>query len=401
MTQLVAGTMYRPSDVTANITDSTLYVVEQFNHRVSKWNYTAGSFTFTIDAGQVTSITVNDGGTLYSDNDEVLIGPPTLNIANPVNATAQVGAEAGGIIQVVTVLNGGNGYDPNNLPTVTAETAGTPADLTAVVSTPWGNNGDGTTGQPGPILNTTDNNLNHPTGISYESTNDKLYLTDTFHNRLRVINPDTGVFETSAGTGGTGVTNFYHPAGIAINNAHTKILIADELNNRAVKYDVNSGDPNNPLVSGAPTPLGFIRPHGVAFDIDDVSFKVTDTVRGLISEYNTDGITFNTQFGTPGTTGTDLFFPSSGHGTLTGTTTQTTFADTRNNILKTLAVTTIANTTGTIPGTGDGQLYYPESVSSFSDGANYVIAANTLNNRVEAYSNVGTALTFQSNFGSP
>jgi len=57
---------------------------------------------------------------------------------------------------------------------------------------------------------------------------------------------------------------------------------------------------------------------------------------------------------------------------------------------------------GTTPGTGDGQLYYPESVNSFLDAAtNYVLATNTLNNRVEAYSNTATALTFQANFGSP
>ena len=64
---------------------------------------------------------------------------------------------------------------------------------------------------------------------------------------------------------------------------------------------------------------------------------------------------------------------------------------------------TIANTTGTTAGTGDGDLYYPESVNSFVDNTtfNYVLAANTLNNRVEAFSNAAAVLTFQANFGSP
>ncbi len=315
MTQLVAGKMYRPTDVATDIVDDTVYVVEQFNHRVSKWDYTPGSFTFTLD---------------------------------------------------VT----------------------------------WGNNGDGTTGQPGPVTSTTDNNLYRPSGITYDSGIDLLYLTDTFHNRIRVINPTTGAFTTSVGQGGTGDADFYHPAGIAVNQANTNILIADELNSRAVSYTA-AATPNTPVVSGAPT-LGFIRPHGVSFDLNDVSFKVTDTARGLISEYDSTGVTFDNQFGTPGTTGTDLFFPSSGHGQLTGTN-GTTFADTRNNIIKTGDGTTIVNTTGTIAGTGDGELYYPESVKSFSDSANYVLVANTLNNRVEIFSNSTLALTNETpfNFGAP
>jgi len=135
--------------------------------------------------------------------------------------------------------------------------------------------------------------------------------------------------------------------------------------------------------------------------LQTVFFDVTDTYHGVISKYNTAATAFIEQFGTPGTTGLGLFFPGSGHGTLTGNAT-TAFADTRNNILKTVTDTTIANTTGTTEGTGNGQLYYPESVESFVDSAtNYVLAANTLNNRVEAYSNAAAVLTFQDNFGSP
>ena len=149
------------------------------------------------------------------------------------------------------------------------------------------------------------------------------------------------------------------------------------------------------------------------FDATANFFNVTDSARGLISRYDQDP-TGNSvgQFGTPGSTGhvpavggIELFFPSSGHGTLTADST-TAFADTRNNSLKTLTTDTIENTTGATPttaiaGTRDGQLYYPESVSSFSDTANYVLAANTLNHRVEVFSNVNKVLTFRANFGSP
>jgi len=309
---LVAGKMYRPTDVAVDVANKSLFVVEQFNHRISKWDYGDTSYNFVLD--------------------------PT-----------------------------------------------------------WGSNSDGTSGEGAPIGDggPTDNALYRPSGLVFEGT--RLTVTDTFHNRIRTLTAATGAFIDSVGQGGFGTTDFYHPAGIATNG--TILVIADEFNHRAVKYDVGDTPANEALLP-APTPLGFNRPHGVSFDVTNSLFNVTDTSHGVINNYNTTATVFNSQFGTPGTIGTDLFFPGSGHGTLTGNST-TAFADTRNNILKTVANTTIANTTGTAPGTGDSQLYYPESVESFIDTTNYVLAANTLNNRVEAYSNTGVALTFQSNFGTP
>ncbi len=310
---LVAGKMYRPTDVAVDVATNSVYVVEQFNHRISKWDYTDTNYDFALD---------------------------------------------------VT----------------------------------WGHNGDGTSGVGAPIGDggPTDNSLYRPTGIIFDGT--RLVVTDTFHNRIRTLNAANGLWIASVGQGGSGLTDFYHPAGIDHNI--TIMVIADELNNRAVSYDV--GDtPSNPAVLPAPTPLAFNRPHGVSFEGTNNFFNITDTFNGVISRYNSIATTFLDQYGTPGTTGTDLFFPSSGHGVLTGNATNL-FADTRNNNLKTVATSTIGLTTGTLPGTGDGQLYHPESVASFVDAVtNYVLAANTLNNRVESYSNVSAALTFQANFGSP
>jgi hypothetical protein len=312
---LPPGKMYRPTDVAVDVATNSVYVVEQFNHRISKWNYSTGTYVFTST----------------------------------------------GI---------------------------------------WGSNNDNTTGNPGPIGDggPTDTSLYRPTGIVFDGT--RLVVTDTFHNRIRTINPITGEFIDSVGQGGTGATDFYHPTGIAT-NAVDLIVIADEFNHRAVRYNI--GD--TPTFDGIlpdPTPLGFNRPHGAMHDKSGTFFfDVTDTFHGVISRYNNGADGFFGQFGTPGTTGTDLFFPGSGHGILTGGT-SVVFADTRNNILKTVDTSTITNTTGTVLGTGSGQLYHPESVVSFVDSAtNYVLAVNTMNNRIEAYSNTGIALTFQSNFGAP
>jgi hypothetical protein len=309
---LVAGKMYRPTDIAVNTTTNAAYVVEQFNHRISKWDYTPGSFTFTLD------------GT-------------------------------------------------------------------------WGSNGDGTSGIGAPIGDggSTDNSLYYPTGIVYDGS--RLVVTDTFHNRIRTLSHQTGEWNDSTGQGGSGVADFYHPTGIG--HSVVTLVIADEGNHRSVKYIV--GDPPTlPAVLDEPTPLPYNRPHGVTFESIGSFFNITDTSRGVISRYNSVAAIFIDQNGAPGTTGTDLFFPASGHGTLTGNSSNL-FADTRNNDIKTINASTLGLTTGTIAGTGNGQLNYPESVNGFLDTANYVLVANTLNNRVEVYSNTTNALSFESSFGSP
>ena len=251
-----------------------------------------------------------------------------------------------------------------------------------------------------------------PSGIVFDVTNTRLYVTDTFHNRVRAINSTTGAFTVSFGAGGSGTNEFYHPAGIGIGIgvSSTTIAIADELNHRAVTYFTNSGSPT--FLSLLPDPtLSFIRPHGIIYDVTESdSLIVTDSLRGLISQYDGNGTTFNQQFGTPGTdpaVATELFYPSSGKGILTGTGgPNTVFADTRNSTLKSVLSLgpVITNTTGTVAvGTGDGELYYPESATAAVDTAQYVLVANTLNNRVEVYSSAAAVLTSESpfNFGSP
>jgi len=48
---LEVGKMYRPSGIVSKINDDAVYVVEQYNHRVSKWTYNPGTFDpFILDA---------------------------------------------------------------------------------------------------------------------------------------------------------------------------------------------------------------------------------------------------------------------------------------------------------------------------------------------------------------
>ncbi len=323
---LVAGKMYRPTDVAFDTATNSVFVVEQFNHRISKWDYTDTNYDFTLDAS-------------------------------------------------------------------------------------WGSNSDGTSGVGGPIGDggSSDNSLYRPTGIAFDVTNDLLYVTDTFHNRVRVLTASTGLFTTSLGTGGfsTSVAEFYRPAGIAIDAADAVVFIADELNHRVARYTTNGTTLVFDKIIDDPSTmsfLSFVRPHGIVYDVTADEFNIGDSPRGIISIYDT-AANVAGQFGTPGTApaNVNLFYPGSGTGILTGSLGPgTIIADTRNSALKELDEEVIKLTTGISAGTGNGQLYYPESAVSFVDAAtNYVLAANTLNNRVEAYSNVANALTFQANFGSP
>ena len=303
---LAPDKMYRPTDIAVDVANSSVYVVEQFNHRISKWDY--------------------------------------LPLATP------------------------------------------PANFNFTLDDTWGNNMDGTTGQAGPVSSPTDNNLDHPTGIIYNATDNLLYVTDRNHNRVRTIDPTTGAFTTSIGTSGTDTDEFFRPTGIGINNNNTVIVIADEFNHRAIRYAVNAGVLENPLVVPDPSTnpgesmIPFNRPHGLFYDPGTGGkFLVCDSLTGLLSSYFENG-DLDDQSGTPGTTGTDLFYPASGNGVLSGTF-GNLFADTRNNNIKTFDAESYL-AIGTIPGTDDGELYWPESAIGFMDSGNYVLAANTLNNRI-------------------
>ena len=319
---LAAGVMYRPTDIAFDGAGS-VYVVEQFNHRVSKWTYDA--------------------------------------------------------------TDTGNEYDFE-------------LDVT------WGNNNDGTTGEGAPVTGDTDNALDHPSGIVHNGTN--LFITDTNHNRIRVIAPANGAFLGSVGTGGfADEDEFYHPAGIAKSADNGSIVIADELNHRAVQYSTAT-TPVFENVLPDPT-LSFVRPHGVIHDDTESLFNVTDSLRSIISNYDEAATGFIAQFGVPRSDGLGnvfLFYPGSGHGLLPNES-ETVFANTRNNRVRGVEGTTIVEIeTGTVPGTGDGKLYWPESVSAFQDTADYILVSNTYNNRIEAFSNGAVSnfqLDFEQNFGSP
>lgn len=317
--ELAAGKMYRPTAMEINSAANTLYVVEQFNHRVSKWNYTAGLFNFTLD--------------------------DTWGDKNPT---------------------------------------------------------DGTTGNPGRPTALDDSNLNFPTGIAQNSATDSLFVSDTLNHRIRVINKTTGVFETSFGTPGRGDGQLYRPTHLDDNDATGDLAIADSFNHRISVFE-NSGAFNFTGIATPPAE-GFHTPHGVKHNTTNQKFYYSDVIRGKMYPYDDTGLTpSGDPFGTPGTDPTDpfqLFYPGGSNGS-TGVGGDSWLTDTRNNKIKeydSTGNTITIKITG--EGTGDGQLYWPQHTTGFSNGGTgYLCVCNTLNNRIEVYDR-GTG-NFETNFGSP
>ncbi len=304
---IAAGKMYRPTDIENNTVLDTVYVVEQRNHRVSKWTYNPPNFVFTLD-----------------------------------------------------------------------ET--------------WGSNGDGTSGQPGQAISDDDDKLFFPTGILAKGSN-QLLVTDTFNNRIRILAEDTGDFTGSIGGPGVqGDLEFYRPT--YMNRSDTRIAIVDSRNARVAVF-------NNTLAFLGSSDGTFHTPNGAQLGTSPSGeFFYTDLVRGTIDRYSTDGTTFLDSFGTPGTdpsVPSQLFYPGSGNGR--NEEGQQIFADTRNNRIKRFDSGGTFSTEGNlVTGTGDGQLYWPASVTGFTDTAHYNLVANTLNNRIDAFDG---NWNFQVTFGAP
>ncbi len=84
--------------------------------------------------------------------------------------------------------------------------------------------------------------LQHPLGVAFYDG--KLYVADTYNNKIKTIDPATGDTQTLAGSAAPGQTDdppaFNHPAGISA--ADGKLFIADTNNHRACVIDLRRGN---------------------------------------------------------------------------------------------------------------------------------------------------------------
>jgi DNA-binding beta-propeller fold protein YncE len=96
----------------------------------------------------------------------------------------------------------------------------------------------------------------HCLGVAY--ADGKLYVADTYNNKVRVIDPKTGVVKTLAGTGERGDSaqpaGFYQPGGLSV--AGSKLYVADTNNQQIRVIDLGSGTVTSLKIEGlkSPTP---------------------------------------------------------------------------------------------------------------------------------------------------
>ena len=153
---LQAGKMYRPTDIALRTSVEAVYVVEHRNHRVSKWNFANNTFNFKLDAGEIdTTIQANidQPGEGYAFGDQIIFPPPDLDIADPIQATAQVltvnGASMDEILSI-QINNVGNGYSGEFLTsTDIISDDGMNGQVRVTMAQGWGKDGNGLAGVPG------------------------------------------------------------------------------------------------------------------------------------------------------------------------------------------------------------------------------------------------------------
>ena len=406
MVQQQAGLMNLPTDCIGVGSENALYVVEHRNHRISKWIYQQDSFNIELNLGVVNpTVTITNGGSGYTSPPTVTFNLPTGGVApKRAQGTATITGDA---VTSITLTDLGNGYSATDPPTISfSGGGGTGAAATATLQAGWGNNQDGTTGQPNFVTGPTDNSLDHPTGIAFDGT--RLVITDTNHNRIRTIDRVTGQFLGSAGVAGiSDATEFNHPTGIGADpNPGGKIVVADEGNRRVISYDSGTTPSNAAIVTGPNGTNGkvFNRPHGVGFNEGTTKFLVSDTRGGVMNVFDSTTLAFDSQIGQPSAdTNIDsgLFFPGTGRNNR-ATFANQIFANTRKNRITTYNTMNMQFSTSMtqLAGQKNGEIYWPETFTLF-DGTGthvYQIVANTRNHRIELYASNGQ---FGGNFGSP
>jgi len=96
--------------------------------------------------------------------------------------------------------------------------------------------------------------LQHALGVAYH--NGKIYVTDTYNNKIKVVDAKTGETQTLAGTGKPGLADkpaqFDEPAGIAYANG--TLYVADTNNHLIRTIELSTGSVSNFSVAGLKPP---------------------------------------------------------------------------------------------------------------------------------------------------
>ena len=221
--------------------------------------------------------------------------------------------------------------------------------------------------------------FDRPNGIAINDSG-TFYVCDRWNNRIQILDSN-GTYTGQWGGSGSGDGKFNEPNGIAINSLGD-VYVVDRYNHRIQIFDYN-GDYIGQWGSNGSGNGEFDRPVGIAIDSSD-SVYVADENNSRIQKFKGDG-TFVTKWTVDNFPyGVDVdssgYVYAASHWGHFVAKYELTEGDTYTEVLR----------WGT-QGHGDGQFYYPISVTVDSDGNIYV--TNSEDDRVQKFTNDGTFIT--------
>jgi tripartite motif-containing protein 2/3/tripartite motif-containing protein 71 len=124
-----------------------------------------------------------------------------------------------------------------------------------------------------------------PTGIALNASNSKWYVTDTFNNRVQVLNSDL-TFSSTFGSGGDGKGQLIHPTGIACDSTGKTCVAA--YNNHHIQVFTAEGK-FIMMFGRCGQGLGELdRPYGIAIDTSDMVY-VSEEGNSRVSVFTSEG----------------------------------------------------------------------------------------------------------------
>ena len=135
----------------------------------------------------------------------------------------------------------------------------------------------GRVGEDGPLK------FKYPRGVTFNSNNNKVYITNTNNHEIQVLNHDLSFYKRF-GEEGTGKAQFKFPRGICCNSSG-KVIIADSRNNRVQVFT-----PEGRLERVVSNPMDHLRlPIGVATDAAGHIYVTTESGNDRVSIFGRSG----------------------------------------------------------------------------------------------------------------
>jgi tripartite motif-containing protein 71 len=322
------GEFHSPADAAAN-SSGYVYVADTYNHRIQlftasggfvrMWNRSGGgSGNGTGEFDRPYGVAVNSSGYVY--------------VADTYNHRIQLFTASGGFVRMWNKSGGGSGNA----------------------------NGE----------------FSNPQGIAINSSG-YVYVADSANNRIQVFTPD-GVYVTKFGSYGSGNGKFRNPLNLAVNSTNY-VYVVDFGNYRIQVFDPN-GNYAGQWGSGGNGNGEFNQPKGIAINGSGYVY-VADTMNERIQVLSTDG----GFYGAWGSSGSGTGQLNSSAGIATNSTGYVYVADTSNHRIQVFTpgggFVQAWNKSGGGSGNGTGEFNAPGDIAVNSSG--YVYVADTLNNRIQ------------------